>query len=85
MRFIEKWLRRVISEELAKINSSLQAEKDAVRSLIAVLDEQRRAYADVVEPHVEVSRLTKENLELREAFKSIPPLVDTISKLHPHS
>ena len=43
------------------------------------------AFAEVVEPHVEVSRLTKENAELREAFNHFPPLVDAIGKLHPRS
>jgi hypothetical protein len=68
---VKEWFRATIAEEVSKVNASLQSECAVIQAHLNLLDTNHRAFVDVVQPHVDVSRLTKENAELRATFKQL--------------
>ena len=79
---IERWLRRLIAEELAMVKTTLQAERNAILALIATLDQQRADHAAVVVPHVELSLLRTENAQLRDlVLNHVPAVIDAVKKV----
>ena len=79
----EKWVRAIISEEVSKLDTSLQRERADFHSHLLVLDAHLQSLNAAAQHLIEV----KENNSLREQIKQlnaqITGVLDTVKKLHP--
>lgn len=68
---LEVWLRKIVAEEVAKVEVSLQREKAALSSLFDDIKAHTQAFDESVSHRSDLSRLAEENASLK----------DTVSKL----
>ena len=60
---LEAWLRRIVAAEIAKVNTSLQNERDVLQSHFEMVDEAVKAHLTILK--TEVSRVVEENTALK--------------------
>jgi len=84
---IETWLKRLIAEEVEKIDRDLRGERAALRGQIATFDGAFKAQLQSFNDAVEYLSEVKENVALREHIKELHAQITTIhdlfKKLHP--
>jgi len=84
---IETWLKRLIAEEVEKIDRDLRGERAALRAQIATFDGAFKAQLQFFNDSVKCLSEVQENLALREHIKELHAQITTIhdlfKKLHP--
>lgn len=82
----EAWVRRIIRDEVCRIDTSLQHERETLQSNLRVFNAQAQAFNAAVDRIVEISYF-KENTELRTTIKELTAhgagIVDIVKQLHP--
>lgn len=83
----ETWFKRLIAEEVEKINRDLQGERAALRAQVALFDGAFKTHFQSFEDVVQHLSEVKENAALREHLKElraqITPIIDLCNKLQP--
>lgn len=80
---IESWLRRIITEEVNRVDRDLQSERASLRAQIALFDATLKAFADAVKELSEVKDNASLRAHLNELRSQITPLSDLVKQLHP--
>ena len=83
---VEAWLRTIVADEVAQLDTSIRKEKEALQSHLRVLDAQIATFNEAVQRLVEISYY-KENYQLRADLKElnerIADVISTTKQLHP--